>query len=39
MDDKFKDCRIEFRVVGLGGRKPPAPGVVSMGMVKSDLSL
>jgi len=33
MVDKFNDCRIEFRVVGFGGRKPPAPEV-SVGMVR-----
>lgn len=32
MEDKFKDCRIEFRVVGLDWRKPAAPGVESVGM-------
>jgi hypothetical protein len=35
MEDKFKDCRIEFRVVGLDGRKPVAPGVDSVGMTYS----
>ena len=33
MVDKFSDCRIEFRVVGFGDRKSPAPGV-SVGMVE-----
>lgn len=33
MEDMFNDCRIELRVVGLGGRKPPA--LVSMDMVRT----
>ena len=32
MDDKFNDCRIEFRVMGFEDLKP---GVVSVGIVKS----
>lgn len=34
MEDMFKDCRIELRVVGFGGRKPPGLGAVSVGMVR-----
>jgi hypothetical protein len=30
MEDMFNDCRIELRVVGLGGRTPPAPVSVDM---------
>ena len=32
MDDKFNDCRIEFRVVGFEDLRPPKPGVVSVGI-------
>lgn len=34
-DDKFNDCRIEVRVVGFEDLRPPEPGVVSVGIVKS----
>lgn len=39
MDDRFKECLIEFRVVGLAGLRPPGPGVVSVGIVICELDL
>lgn len=32
IEARLSELRIEFRVLGLGGRRPPAPGVVSVDM-------